>query len=300
MKSLQIAYQNKIFPIERLGDTLVVTPTGVLHGFSPNAVQTELKRVMRTLQELKLRNVVIDLHRSNYFGSNMLSVFLELKTCCPDGQVALCNVSGPMEYLLKLSQLEEAFPVYDSRRQAVSRIAEVNLRERMFRKSRFPIKQVAIALLIGGLWIGWQSKLIYQIIGSPVNSQYNVVLNLWEEYGSLQHANLTTEEKVQFRERAIKAMDRGTQNLSTRLPDDHGSEMLASAVSAFKDVLNDESIASKKGPSFLHYMHSTRNYLRRQTGLNVRPPSFHNSKASGKSGGGATLSNVHSLSTTTL
>ncbi|MCH8830764.1 MAG: hypothetical protein IID45_14400, partial [Planctomycetes bacterium] len=61
-----------VFPVERRGDTLIVTPRGSASGFGIREMESELKTVLAILDGPEIKNVIVDLQAAEYFGSQMI------------------------------------------------------------------------------------------------------------------------------------------------------------------------------------------------------------------------------------
>ena len=278
MTTIDVAVRHHVLPVVREGDTLIISPVGDLTGFGTNEMQTEMDRIIHLLDDPSIRNAVIDLSTSNYYGTAILSVFFKLRDACQTGQTVLCDLSEDMQVVLELFKLEESFPVYETRREAISQVARIPLGERLWAKFRVAKSLIAVVLLIGCVWAGWSSKVMYQIVGSPVQDQYRTVLGLWDEYQSHNAASWPTEERAQFHSRAIEQMDRAVAGLEA--PKTHEEVTLLSAVTAFKSLLSEERDARDCSREFMHYMHCTRAGLKRRTGLSVPAPTQSSAETS--------------------
>ena len=269
------AARHHVLPTTREGDTLIVSPVGDLTGFGTNEMQEEVERIVHFLDDPSIRNVVIDLSNSNYYGTAILSVFVRLKEACREGQTVLCEVSHDMHLVLELFKLEESFPVYESRRKAVSRVARIPLRQRLWAKYSFAKSLTAVVLLVGLIWVGWSTKVIYQIVGTPTQRQYQMVLGLWDEYHSHDVSAWSGEEQAQFRDQAVEQIDRTFAHLQTRAPESFEEANLLAAVSEFKAFLTQDGDVQGHFNSFMHYMYCARSSLRRRTGVTVPVPVSH-------------------------
>jgi anti-anti-sigma factor len=115
-----------IFEVDREGDTVVLTPQADLREMAWREIEHAGEEVLRLLDDRGVRNVVIDLCRTTYYGSTALGVFARLwhKARERSGRLAFCNVSEREQEILATAGLVGLWPVYPSREAAVDAVAE--------------------------------------------------------------------------------------------------------------------------------------------------------------------------------
>jgi anti-anti-sigma factor len=120
-KGMAMATTAGIFEVGLVGNTLVVTPTANIGELAFRDIETGAKAVLDCLSESAVRSVVLDLGRTDYFGTTAVGFFLRLWKRVRDrnGRMVLCNVSGHEKELLKLTKLDGLWGVADSREQAL-------------------------------------------------------------------------------------------------------------------------------------------------------------------------------------
>jgi hypothetical protein len=62
----------KVFEIERQADTIIVTPVLDLNEFEFQRIEVGAGPVLQLLEDAHVKNVVMDFHRVDYFGSTAL------------------------------------------------------------------------------------------------------------------------------------------------------------------------------------------------------------------------------------
>jgi anti-anti-sigma factor len=110
------------FEIEQDRDTLIVTPLVNLRELDYPEIEAELSGVLDRVGDGTVRNVVVDFHRTDYFGSTALGFFvklcLRLHRC--QGKLAFCNVSALEREILEVTRLDHLWPICSSRTEAVA------------------------------------------------------------------------------------------------------------------------------------------------------------------------------------
>ncbi|MEX0704621.1 MAG: STAS domain-containing protein [Planctomycetales bacterium] len=111
---------HKVFAAERQGTALIVLPQGDAIGFRESDLQKELDTLLRLLKDPEL-DLVVDLSRSNYFGTVILGAINELglRVRARGGRTALCCVSEAMREILGVMHLDELWASYETRKEAL-------------------------------------------------------------------------------------------------------------------------------------------------------------------------------------
>ena len=113
-----------VFPVERKGDTLIITPAGDAGSYAGIDVQGELNQVLRLYDNPRLKNAIVDLSGSNYFGSEIVGAMNCLGSHVRErgGRFAVCEASPDMRAGLHIMKLDTLWPLYDGRREAENAI----------------------------------------------------------------------------------------------------------------------------------------------------------------------------------
>ena len=89
---------DKVFKVERLGDTLIVLPQGPTLNFMYQEVHLESNSLRQIVDDPHVVNAVIDLRDVNYLDSLIISSLLRVltKTKRSGGAAVFCNGSDEM------------------------------------------------------------------------------------------------------------------------------------------------------------------------------------------------------------
>jgi len=117
-----MADPEKVFKVERAGDTLVVLPQGPALHFQHHEVHVESNALYRVLDAPEMKNVVVDLCDVDYVDSVIISSILRCltKTKQRRGKSVFCNASENMKELLKSIKLGKLWPNFASREEALA------------------------------------------------------------------------------------------------------------------------------------------------------------------------------------
>jgi anti-anti-sigma factor len=113
--------------VERLGDTLVVTPQQDLCELDYGEIEEESREALQVLRDETVKHVVIDLGKTDYYGSTALGFFLKLwkRVRTRDGRLAFCNVSPHERDILRLTRLDNVWTICATRDEALAAVHEV-------------------------------------------------------------------------------------------------------------------------------------------------------------------------------
>src|SRR5262249_7858388 len=92
-----MAIASGLFEMEDIGQTLIVTPRQNLRELDWPQIDAGMADVLDRLGEGAVRNVVLDFHRTDYYGSTALGYFLKLWKRVREhkGRMAFCPPSRP-------------------------------------------------------------------------------------------------------------------------------------------------------------------------------------------------------------
>lgn len=111
------------FHIQRHGDVVVVVPSPEVESMSDVLVEEASQLVLAPLKSKPPLGVIIDLSKVNYFGSMFITFLLRLHVQLKkqgDGEVVLAGVSDRIRELLRMTQLDTLWALYDSRAEALA------------------------------------------------------------------------------------------------------------------------------------------------------------------------------------
>ncbi|MDA0284393.1 MAG: STAS domain-containing protein [Planctomycetota bacterium] len=119
-----MADPQKVFKLERDGNTLIVLPQGPALQFQHTEVHLESNALYRVLDEPGLVHVIIDLQSVDYVDSVIISSILRCLTKCKQrrGKSVFCNASENMAELLKCIRIGKLWPSFDSREAAMQAV----------------------------------------------------------------------------------------------------------------------------------------------------------------------------------
>jgi len=114
----------QVFEVERDGQTLIVTAQTDLHELDYEEIETEAADVLRLLGSGTIKNVVLDFHRTDYYGSTALGFFVKLLKRVKErnGHMAFCGVSDHEREILQVTNLAGLWPICSSRQEAIKAI----------------------------------------------------------------------------------------------------------------------------------------------------------------------------------
>jgi anti-anti-sigma factor len=113
-----------LFEIERVGQTVVLTPVADLREMEYQRIETSAEDVFRLLRTGPSKNVVIDFSRTDSYGSTALGFFARLwrRVCDRGGRMAFCNVSAHEREVLRVTRLDGLWPICPSRQEAMKAV----------------------------------------------------------------------------------------------------------------------------------------------------------------------------------
>lgn len=192
---------HRVLEVDLMGDTLVVIPAGDAVGFGLNVVNNEVAKVLEVAKSGRVKHLIIDLGRANYFGSVMIGEFMRLGLAVRErgGRIALAGASTDMQDVLRIMKLDAMWEVFPHRDDAVRAIARVPFREHLWRKRRWFAAAFVIAACVG----------LYVLIPRPQYDRiyYPEVKKLWTELKDLRVRKASDTEWEIFTARAKTRLD---------------------------------------------------------------------------------------------
>ena len=114
-----------LFDIECQGDTVIVTPSTDLGEFGYEQLVAESQKAMDLLDQTEgTRNAVINLQKTDYFGSTALGVFVKLwkRVRKRDGHMAFCGMSEHEREIIAVTKLDQLWSICDSQEAALKEV----------------------------------------------------------------------------------------------------------------------------------------------------------------------------------
>lgn len=121
MSQKVIATADGIFEIEQHDDTIVVVPAVDLRELEYGRIEEGARKILDILNVPGIKNVVLDFHKTDYYGSTALGVFLKLwkRVRIRNGRMAFCNVSAHEKEILQFTHLDHLWLICPSRGDAL-------------------------------------------------------------------------------------------------------------------------------------------------------------------------------------
>jgi anti-anti-sigma regulatory factor len=204
----------KLFPSRKLGDALIVQPHGSLGGYGRTIISSDVNGILQAVKELDIRVVVINLSGANYYGSEMIGMFFQLRRSIPeDVRVVICEPSRDMQKILETMNVQQVIPIYATQKEAMARVAHVSLRDRLpSRRLVLPIVIVAGLLALGVLGVMFAGKELGRWAagfgGSANVERYQRLVEFNEDLQRLRAENASSEEWSAFSQRVRESVTR--------------------------------------------------------------------------------------------
>ena len=115
---------NGFFEITQQGDTIILTPQTDMGELNADRINSGMEEVLALLTNSSVKNVVLDFHKSGYFGSTALAFFVRLWRTISrrKGRMAFCNLSENGKDTLKVMKLDCLWDICTSREDALQTV----------------------------------------------------------------------------------------------------------------------------------------------------------------------------------
>jgi len=115
-----------LFEIEQQNDTIIVVPVGDLQELDYERIEAGASEVLDLVNGTGIKNVVLDFHKTDYYGSTALGFFLKLwkRVKVRNGHMAFCNISDHEKEILQITNLDHLWPIYSSRSEALDALKD--------------------------------------------------------------------------------------------------------------------------------------------------------------------------------
>jgi anti-anti-sigma factor len=113
-----------IFEVEQVGDTLIIVPVVDLRELDHVRIEEGASRILDLLDGTGIKNVVLDFHKTDYYGSTALGFFVRIwkRVRRRKGRIAFCNVSDHEKEILQITTLDRSWPICSSRGEALEMV----------------------------------------------------------------------------------------------------------------------------------------------------------------------------------
>jgi anti-anti-sigma factor len=115
-----------IFEIAQEGDTITVVPAVNLQELDYQRIEDGGRTILDLLNGAGTKNVVLDFHKTDYYGSTALGFFVKLwkRVRGGNGRMAFCNISDHEKEILQITNLDRLWPICSSRAEALEAVKE--------------------------------------------------------------------------------------------------------------------------------------------------------------------------------
>ena len=113
-----------LFDVERDGEVVVLIPRGDLRESDYMDIESGARGLLDLVSAPEVKGVVLDFHRTDYYGSTALGFFLRLwkRVSSRGGRMAFCNLSVNEGEILAVTRLDTLWPVFPSREEALKAV----------------------------------------------------------------------------------------------------------------------------------------------------------------------------------
>lgn len=115
---------NSAFEVEREGQTLIVTARTDLRELDYAQIEAGARDILHLLGNGTIKNVILDFHKTDYYGTTALGFFVKLWKRVRDrgGRMAFCGVSSHEREILQVTNLDGLWPICSSREEALKAV----------------------------------------------------------------------------------------------------------------------------------------------------------------------------------
>jgi len=124
MSQTGLATEGGIFEIEQEDDTIIAVPVVDLRELEYQRIEEGARNILDLLNGTGIKNVVLDFHKTDYYGSTALGFFLKLwkRVRLRNGRMAFCNVSDHEREILQITNLDHVWLICSSRCAALEAV----------------------------------------------------------------------------------------------------------------------------------------------------------------------------------
>ncbi len=111
--------------IMRNGDIMIVLPAPEIEELPSSVIETAAQVVLSPLKSQPASQVIFDLSRVSFFGSEFISFLLRCHVIVKkhDSEMVLASVSSRVRELLRQTALDTLWAIYDNRAQALAALS---------------------------------------------------------------------------------------------------------------------------------------------------------------------------------
>jgi anti-sigma B factor antagonist len=115
-----------LFDIEEPGETMILTPKADMGELDHERLDAAMKLVLDRLNHSSVKNIILDFHKTDYFGSTAVGFLVRLwkTTCTRKGRMALCTLSEHEKEILAVMRLDHVWDLCASREEALRTVSK--------------------------------------------------------------------------------------------------------------------------------------------------------------------------------
>ncbi|MEW4489718.1 STAS domain-containing protein [Thalassoglobus sp. JC818] len=115
-----------IFRVEKIGDALVVTPSGEVSSFRYQDIHQEANTIRGEIARKNAKNLVLNLAELEYFGSEFIGSLVSMlrETRMRRGTGCFCAANDQMLKVLQNMSLFKLWPYYNTVSEALAALEE--------------------------------------------------------------------------------------------------------------------------------------------------------------------------------
>jgi anti-anti-sigma factor len=108
------------FEIERDGETIIVTPQTNLRELDFLNIEDGARDILNLLKSAPIKNVIMDFHKTDYYGSTALGFFVKLwkRIRERNGKLIFCNLSEHELEVLQVTKLDALWSICTTKDEA--------------------------------------------------------------------------------------------------------------------------------------------------------------------------------------
>jgi len=114
--------EDDVFRVTQMGDIWVIVPSSQVESLQWELIEEASELLVAPFCRMEGPQVVVDLTDVDYFGSVFLSLLLRVERCVrkTGGTMAVCGASPRARELLRITNLDTIWPIYEDRLEALS------------------------------------------------------------------------------------------------------------------------------------------------------------------------------------
>jgi len=238
-----------VFPAILRGSTLIVVPKGEAAGFSNAIVANERNAIHRLIGSGRVRNLLVDLGKSNYFGSEMIGTINAFYTKIHErqGEFGVCEPSPDMLEGLRILRLDSIWTVYDRREKAMSVLGTETWAQRAYRM--LPSARSVTIVLLSTMLLMISVQLVFDPfhLVNREEQYYRVLEETYAEWNGTSDQTLTEDARKRIEARAERRVDEAVRYLdATYQRGGPGRKSLFNAAVYLQILIRNRSLEKEK------------------------------------------------------